>query len=225
MDHTASEPDFHTVRRRPRQERSRQLFEAIVASTRALIAKRGLAPITMTDIAAEAGVSVTAVYRYFPNKQAVVRELALRIFETDAAIAEAFGAGDRDAPPEVLIARDMETYCRFHLEDAVRLQIRAAIQADAELSELDLIDSRSHAAIVADRLELAGVVEPREVLERRALLLVEMVGSVIRLAHRVEPDEADDIVAEFVRTASCLLLGSDAATAPTTTVASTSRDR
>ena len=196
-----------SVRRRPRQERSRQLFEAIVDSTRTLIAERGLAPISMTDIANEADVAITAVYRYFPNKQAIVRELALRLFETDAELAAVFGSGDRDAPATQLIQRDMEAYCRFHLGDAVRLQIRAAIQADAELSDLDLADSRAHAAIVADRLELAGVQESRDVLERRALVLVEIVGSVIRLAGRVEPNEVDQIVAEFVRTASCLLLG------------------
>ena len=206
-----STPGTDTVRRRPRQERSRQLFEAIVASTRSLIAERGLGPITMTDIANEAGVAITAVYRYFPNKQAIVRELALRIFETDAELAAVLGAGDRNAPPEQLIARDMEAYCRFHLGDSVRLQVRAAIQADAELSELDLADSRAHAAIVADRLELAGVAGSRHVLERRALLLVETVGSVVRLVNRVDPGEVDEIVAEFVRTACCLLLGTEVA--------------
>lgn len=53
-----------------------------------LIGSRGYEATTMRDIAAEAGVSVGLLYRYFPNKQAVVIALYDQLsseFETHAA--------------------------------------------------------------------------------------------------------------------------------------------
>ena len=64
------------VRRRPTQARSQARFDQILAAAAALIGERGVEPVTLTDIAEQADMALTAVYRYVPNKQSVVRELA-----------------------------------------------------------------------------------------------------------------------------------------------------
>ncbi len=138
----------------------------------------------MTDIADRAATPLTGVYRYFPNKQAVVRELALRTFATDAELTRGF-AHDRTLPTSDWIVRAVEAYCHHHLRDGLRLQIRAAIHADAELSVLDLADSRRNAAVIADALERAGVAATADDLSRRALIFVELVDGLIRLAASV----------------------------------------
>jgi AcrR family transcriptional regulator len=70
------------ARRRPVQERSAETVQKINEATSRLLA-RGVAPDAMTtaQIAAEAGVSVGALYRFFPDKQAIVDALAVRRVE------------------------------------------------------------------------------------------------------------------------------------------------
>lgn len=200
----SSTPGDHEVRRRPTQERSRKRFDEILAAATGLIAERGLAPITMTDIADEAGMGLPAVYRYFPNKQAIVRELTLNLFAADAAMTSAMSE-DPNAGTAEQIAIDLAAYCHQYRKDRVRLQVRAAVHTDAELSLLDLADSRSNAIQIAAAIDRPGLGIPRLVLERRALVLVEILDGLIRLASRVDDDEAEAVIEEFAQMASLLL--------------------
>src|SRR4051812_38194874 len=66
-------------RRKPVQERSARTVESIeMAATRLL--ERGVAVESMTTpmIAKEAGVSIGGLYRFFPDKQAIVDAIAMR---------------------------------------------------------------------------------------------------------------------------------------------------
>jgi len=70
------------ARRNPMQERSQETVQRIFAGAAALLG-RGLAleDVTTAMIAAEAGVSVGALYRFFPDKQAIVDAIAARHME------------------------------------------------------------------------------------------------------------------------------------------------
>ena len=185
----------HEVRRRPSQERSRERFERIVAAAADLIAERGIEPITMTDIANAAGLAVPALYRYFPNRQAIVRELAQRTFDADAEFSEEVAGIARGATRDD-VAEIVAAYCRLGLVDPVRLWVRIAVHADSELSQLDLEGSRTNAALLADVLAESVDGVDRATLERRLLVVVETLDSVIRLAAR-SPEESEEIIVEF----------------------------
>lgn len=62
----------------PQQERSRVTVEKILAAANFEFAARGSATTTTTQIADRAGVSVGALYRFFPDKQAIGLALAER---------------------------------------------------------------------------------------------------------------------------------------------------
>jgi AcrR family transcriptional regulator len=81
------------LRRTPRQARSLQLVgEALDAADR-LLAEGAGATLTTTTIAAEAGVSVGALYQYFPGLDAIVAAVALRHIEaSDELMDEALAA-------------------------------------------------------------------------------------------------------------------------------------
>jgi AcrR family transcriptional regulator len=69
---------------RPRefqQERARASYERILAAALALYAERGFHATQTPDIAARAGMSVGALYRYFGDKHEIFRELMHRILE------------------------------------------------------------------------------------------------------------------------------------------------
>ncbi|MBW1831919.1 MAG: TetR/AcrR family transcriptional regulator, partial [Deltaproteobacteria bacterium] len=83
-------------RRRPSQERSRDRVERILDATAALLGGTPVDKITTAAIAEQAGVPIGSVYQYFPNKLAVLAELARRVMEqvdatTASLMAEDFG--------------------------------------------------------------------------------------------------------------------------------------
>ena len=64
-----------TRRSRAKSDRRRQL----VAAAERLVAERGFLAVRLEDIGAAAGVSGPAIYRHFPNKEALLVELLVGI--------------------------------------------------------------------------------------------------------------------------------------------------
>ena len=65
------------ARRTPVQERSNDTVRQIFAATAKLLGRMPLEQITTSRIAAEAGVSIGALYRFFPDKQAIMDAIAV----------------------------------------------------------------------------------------------------------------------------------------------------
>lgn len=65
-----------TPRRLPTQQRARETVEQVLLAAGAEIEREGLDKLTTKRIAAAAGLSVGAIYEYFPNKEAIVHALA-----------------------------------------------------------------------------------------------------------------------------------------------------
>lgn len=64
------------LRRVPRQARSRQKLAQVLAAADRLLAADGVEALTTTRVAAEAGVSVGALYQYLPDRDAITEALA-----------------------------------------------------------------------------------------------------------------------------------------------------
>jgi AcrR family transcriptional regulator len=85
------------ARRERRRDRSRQ--EILGAARRVLLRGGGLAAMTLDAVAAEVGVTKTALYYYFRSKDALLFELVFGVFEAqfqaihDAVEATSDGAG------------------------------------------------------------------------------------------------------------------------------------
>jgi AcrR family transcriptional regulator len=69
----------------PKQERSRHTMHRLLSATEALLEHGGLEAATVPAIAKAAGLSVGVVYRRFPDKDMLLREVYLRFFETTIA--------------------------------------------------------------------------------------------------------------------------------------------
>ena len=74
----ALHPALEDFPRVPRQARSREKRDALLAHAETLFVERGYAATTADDIARAAGVSVGAFYNYFRNKRQILLTLALR---------------------------------------------------------------------------------------------------------------------------------------------------
>jgi AcrR family transcriptional regulator len=62
-------------RRTPKQRRSKVIVSAILEAGRGLLESEGPRALTTNRIAERAGVSIGSLYRYFPNKEAIVAAL------------------------------------------------------------------------------------------------------------------------------------------------------
>ncbi len=86
--------DALTVRKTPRQTRSAATVDAILEAAARILETGGLAEYSTNAVARRAGVSVGSLYQYFPNKDAITRELTFRrtadlVADIDAAFSDA----------------------------------------------------------------------------------------------------------------------------------------
>jgi AcrR family transcriptional regulator len=68
-------------RRVPMQERSHQTVQRVLDGASSLLGQMPLEEVTTTRIAAEAELSIGALYRFFPDKQAIIDAIAVRHVE------------------------------------------------------------------------------------------------------------------------------------------------
>lgn len=69
-------------RRRPTQERAKETRQHILDTAARLFGERGIENTSTNRIAAEAGLSIGTVYRYFADRTVIVEELLERLLES-----------------------------------------------------------------------------------------------------------------------------------------------
>ena len=95
-------PTNDRLRNAPMQARSRERLRRVLDAADEVLAAEGPAGFTTTRVAEVAGVSIGAVYRFFPDKEAIVEALAVRYWsdfeDLVAGVAEADEAQPLDDP-------------------------------------------------------------------------------------------------------------------------------
>jgi len=85
---------MNSVSRAPVQARSRQTMERLLTATLAVIEEKGLAGVTIPEVATAAGLSAGSVYRRFEDKEAMIRVALLRFLESSQETNQASLASD-----------------------------------------------------------------------------------------------------------------------------------
>jgi AcrR family transcriptional regulator len=78
------------LRRIPRQARSREKVGRMLEAAERLLAAEGTEALTTTRVAAEAGVSVGALYQYLPDRDVIIDALADRYLTKLEALMDSF---------------------------------------------------------------------------------------------------------------------------------------
>lgn len=125
-------------RRTPTQERARATVDAICAAAASLIEEGGFPALTTNAVARRAGVSITAVYAYFPDKWAIAHELFERFEHARASeltgLYEEFVTSDDWAD---VIDRLWDRMAQFRIETPAGVALRQAMLVSTPLAELD----------------------------------------------------------------------------------------
>jgi AcrR family transcriptional regulator len=86
----------------------REVRQAILDTTAALVAEHGLLSVTMSRIAAEAGIGRATLYKYFPDVEAILAAWHER--QVGAHLAQLVEIRDRDGDPGRRLAAVLEAF-------------------------------------------------------------------------------------------------------------------
>ncbi len=128
------------MRRMPQQSRGQQRIDLVLDTAAELFAEVGYESATTNAIADRAGISIGSLYRYFPDKDAILRALANRYYEQVHAFYSEVFAGDlasmslpalidRLLDPLLALYTAYPIYCHLLLGADVSADIAAASSA------------------------------------------------------------------------------------------------
>ena len=198
-----------TPRREPTQSRARAAMEAILDATASQLVDRGYDALTTTHVASAAGVSVGAVYQYFPNKAALVTAVARRHAERmlDVVQRAAMSAGGAPLPAVVRILCD--ALVRANQLDAQLNMVLLKQVAHLGLQHREEMERAARGLVRSFLAAHAGEVSVKD-LDTASFVLVALVEGIIYAAI-LAPDEApgpDAVREETVAVVLRYLLGS-----------------
>jgi AcrR family transcriptional regulator len=187
-------------RRQPAQQRSRERMDRILAAASELIEAAGSDQMKMSDVAARADISIGSLYQYFPDKGAIIRSLAERYSsQSRQCIEEAFRNVTSTAELEAAYGGLIDLYYSMFLAEPVMRDIWSGMQADKQLMELELAESRICGAMLADAMRRAHRTADPMKVSATAFLIWQLGEAAMRLAISVGREEGDRIVAAFKR--------------------------
>jgi AcrR family transcriptional regulator len=103
-----------TMRRVPRQERSKVLVECIRIAARDILEKKGPKALTTNNIAARAGVSIGSLYQYFANKEEILEEVFREQADQSLKDSHQWAGWVKDLPVRDVIRLVVEGTVRRH---------------------------------------------------------------------------------------------------------------
>ncbi|NTV63187.1 MAG: TetR/AcrR family transcriptional regulator [Oscillochloris sp.] len=184
-------------RRAPVQERAKQQVNRILDAAAELIAEVGVDNATTNAIAARVRISVGTLYQYFPNKEALVRALAVRYLEAlDAVLPVPLDADPaRWSLPEE-VGRAIQVLERFIKEHPGFPHVYRAARGASDPESTQLLDhGKAHfEAIFAHR---APWVRPEE-RRAHATVVVEAAHSLLVVASMLESADHQQLIRELM---------------------------
>ncbi len=182
------------LRSQPRQARSKQTFDAILSAAAELLDERGWEGFNTNLLAERAGCRVSAVYRYFPDKLAVVTTLAEKVVgEWGQQLADFDQALGEKQDIRVVWPEYLHRFISSVEQQQGALAIRRAMQATPALRAIDQADNERMAALMAH--QLANYIPGLSAAEAAtaARVLIESAVPLIDLALDSSPAESERI--------------------------------
>ncbi len=187
-------------RRQPAQERARKTVKLILDTAATLLGEHGVEAFNTNILAERAGLRIRTVYRYFPNKLAVMAALAERMAEEWGAWNDGFRSlSDPGTDWKVAAAAYVDIFADGIRRTPGGLAVRRAMRALPELQEFDRRDNERVARELAAAIERRGVAVPRSRLTIMARVLIETGVTVLDLALLGPPTRERALIEELKR--------------------------
>ena len=193
-------------RKAPRQQRSQQTVDRIVEAAARVFNEAGYLGTTTNEIAAEAGVSIGSLYQYFPNKDALLIEIARRhISGSLAAFDELMNSLGPKAPLGQLIGYVIDLLVDQHEHDRLHLLIAHHAPRTAEIEE-ELERAQQHMVAVADRLLREQMPERGDRPQTAQLLVAFLHAAIHDVILRHPPGARRDAAVDSTKAAAIAII-------------------
>lgn len=170
-------------RRAPVQERSRQTVSRILDTAAEIADEVGVEAVTTRAVADRAGVSYPALYRFFPDREAILEALLERLTEDLDARCIAAEQTWEITSVEQLLNNEIDLHIAYYTQHPVVPRMwmggRTSPAVTAYVrARMQTLAGRMHALLVD-----AGLI-PADTDPRAMLVAVEMGDRVLELAYR-----------------------------------------
>lgn len=191
-------------RRKPVQARSRERVETILSHAADIFHEMGVDGTSMSAIARDSGMSLASLYRYFPNKTAIVKALAEQhVAKLEKVLQEKLSQIGIDEAVDALI----DEFYQFYRTEPAYSAIWSGVEAMPELRDLDLQELYANARDLEAKLTEVAPDAPAQRLHTASLLLPRAAGSILRLAVTMPEDDARRMLDELKTMARAYLAG------------------
>ncbi len=178
------EIERNILKKQPKQNRSRVTVEAIIEATTRILEREGRTALTTNRVAQVAGVSVGALYQYFPNKEALLAEVKQR-YDLDFTARMAAQLGRlAQLPLRQAVCEFIHFLIEIHAENP---KLHNAVAAEVPASEEQLIREFARAYFETHRDEI----RPLD-LELATYILLEAGEALIHETALHEPERLRD---------------------------------
>ncbi|MFM2303579.1 MAG: hypothetical protein RLZZ135_989 [Cyanobacteriota bacterium] len=189
------------MRRQPRQARSQERVNQILAVAEQMFITEGYNATTTNAIAARAKVPIGSLYQFFPDKAAIVQALALRYMEQlHLSFAELDPASVSQMPLSDYVDMLIDTTDRFFTDypgyHAIFMQVQGTIP---ELTEIEnAADAQSIQDLAVSLAQRNSELSPVD-CEAIAFVLVKTIGTLLWLSLSQENHFRQRLVTETKR--------------------------
>ena len=218
------------IRISPKQQRSQSRVSKILEIAGELFESRGLEAVTLSDIAARAKITRSSLYRYFPDKNAVIKALAQlhmdklklefdALFLTGAGLTESPRAGksysgttdhcEQQLGRQQLftgIDKIIDVYADFYCHQPGFSAVWGAMASIPELQLLDDQELHYHGSVFYRQTRQLFPDIDEQQLKIISTMLPREVGAVLRLAMSAKPEDAAAYIFEAKHMAKAYLL-------------------
>ncbi|MCF8069130.1 MAG: TetR/AcrR family transcriptional regulator [Desulfobacterales bacterium] len=171
---------------KPKQARAIKTYELILNTAADLLEKVGSDHFTTKLLAEKAGLRIRSIYRYFPNKLAIIKALAERHAKADIRLLE--GRYDHMKNPDVnfqdALGKLIDTYYEMQINEPGYIAVRSALNGSPELMEYDEASNYQYSIELAKALKtrMHGIRD--EKLEIISMNIIEISDTMIWRAHK-----------------------------------------
>lgn len=122
-------------RKTPQQVRSMQTRKDILEATTRLLNRKPFGEVSTNHIAKKTGISIGTLYKYYPNKDAILADLSMTFMQQDAELFGRIFEGSlrRRQNKSVLVDDLVEALMTVHRDDA---QVRGVVYQNLERLKL-----------------------------------------------------------------------------------------
>ena len=162
-----------------------------------LFQETGMDQVSMREIARESDMPIGSVYQYFPNKQAIVRQIWENYTASINGLLESEFEAIRDQPSAAamqgMVDRVVSKMAEYHINNPAFPEILRCVDASPDLRQLNLQDTMQAAERIQAMILRVNPQVDEAALKNYAIIASEATSSTIRLGQQMPADQRDQL--------------------------------